>query len=167
MIPALLILAALPPSTPTLGVAEGTCRAGESGPAFRVSVKGLKDHAGSLKLELYPDNDADFLADDNKLIAAGKPFARVVMPTPAQGVVEMCIRAPRPGRYALSLLHDRNGDRKFSVSDDGIGFSANPRLGWSKPKAATVGATVENMPVSLTIVLNYRKWLSMRPIDPR
>ena len=44
--------------------AEGRCRANENGPAFIVSVVGLKDRAGHLKLEVYPSNDADWLPKD-------------------------------------------------------------------------------------------------------
>jgi uncharacterized protein (DUF2141 family) len=150
-------------SSPTLGVEAGRCRAPENGPAFLVEVAGLKDRAGRLKLELYPADDGDFLADDNVLVAAGKPFARVEVATPAEGPVQLCIRAPAPGRYALSLLHDRNGDRKFELSSDGIGFSANPKLGWSKPAAKSVAIDVGDAPRRITIVMNYRHGLGMRP----
>jgi uncharacterized protein (DUF2141 family) len=157
-----LLLATLA-SSPTLGIEVGKCRASEAGPAFLVDVDGLKDRAGRLKLELYPANDGDFLADDNVLIAAGKPFARVDVATAADGPVQLCIRAPAPGRYALSLLHDRNGDRKFQLSNDGIGFSANPRLGWSKPAAKAVAVDVGDTPKHIAIVMNYRHGLGMRP----
>jgi uncharacterized protein (DUF2141 family) len=157
-----LLIAALA-SSPMLGVEAGKCRPSETGSAFMVDVEGLKDRAGRLKLELYPANDGDFLADDNVLVAAGKPFARVEVMTPVAGSVELCIRAPAPGRYALSLLHDRNGDRKFQLSSDGIGFSANPKLGWSKPSAKSVAVDVGDAPRHITIVMNYRQGLGMRP----
>ena len=74
----LLAASALIPSTPDLGQAEGRCRPGERGPAFEITVDGLKDRRGTFKLEVYPDNDTDFLADDNVLVSAGKTFRRVV-----------------------------------------------------------------------------------------
>jgi uncharacterized protein (DUF2141 family) len=157
------LLFAMLASSPSLGVDAGKCRTPETGPAFLVDVGGLKDRAGHLKLELYPANDGDFLADDNVLVAAGKPFARVDVATPAEGAVQLCIRAPTPGRYALALLHDRNGDRKFEPSSDGIGFSGNPKLGWSKPNAKSVGVDVGDAARRLTIVMNYRHGLGMRP----
>lgn len=154
------------PSTPDLGKAAGKCRTPETGPSFIVSVVGLKDRRGNLKLELYPDNDADFLADDNKLIAAGKTFRRVEVPVPQSGPVQLCIRVPRPGRYAVSLLHDRDANRKFGLSTDGIGFAGNPKLGWSKPHAAAASAEAGAGPTPITIVMNYRHGLfSMRPIS--
>ena len=165
MIAALLLAGASILSTPDLGKAAGRCRAEENGPAFLVDVKGLKDRRGLLKLELYPANDADFLADDNVLIAAGKPFGRVEMPVPS-GPVELCIRAPAPGTYALSLLHDRDANRKFAVSTDGVGFAGNPRLGWSKPRAAAASVTVGTGPTHITIIVNYRRGLlSFGPVE--
>jgi uncharacterized protein (DUF2141 family) len=156
---AMLMLTAAIPSSPELGKAEGRCRASENGPAFLVEVKGLKDRKGRLKLELYPANDTDFLADDNVLVAAGKPFRRVEEAVPAAGPVQLCIRAPGPGTYALSLLHDRDANRRFSISVDGIGFAGNPKLGWSKPSAAAASATVGSGPAHIVIIVNYRRGL--------
>lgn len=165
MITATLAAMAMITSTPSLGTAEGRCRSPEPGPAFQVMVTGLKDRGGELRLELYPDNDADFLADDNKLLAAGKTFARVVVAPPATAAVEMCIRVPHPGRYALMLLHNRNAGRKFDLRNDGVGFAGNPRLGWSKPKAASAAAVAGPGITRLTIMPNYWHGLSMRPVE--
>ena len=146
-------------STPDLGKAEGQCRQGESGPAFLVEMIGLKDRSGRLKLEVYPANDTDFLADDNVLIASGKTFRRVEVPVPAEPRPRICVRLPGPGAYAVAVLHDRNADRKFSLSHDGLGFSGNPKLGWSKPKAAAVAVNAGGGPTTLRIVVNYRTGL--------
>ena len=163
---ALLMLGSHLRSSPDLGKAEGQCRPGESGPSFIVNVAGLKDRRGLLKLELYPANDEDFLEDDNVLINAGKTFRRVEIPVPQTGPVDMCIRAPAPGRYALSLLHDRDSNRKFGLSVDGIGFAGNPHLGWFKPKARAASAWATSGPTRLTIVMNYRRGLfSVGPLN--
>ncbi|MDE2436744.1 MAG: DUF2141 domain-containing protein [Sphingomonadales bacterium] len=157
-----LIVAAGQPirSSPDLGKAEGRCRPGESGPALLINVEGLKDRKGNLKLEVYPSNDDDFLADDNVLVAAGKTFRRVEEPVPAGGNVQICVRIPGPGNYSISLLHDRDANRKFGLSVDGIGFSGNPKLGMRKPKAAATRLAVGGNGVSQTsIVMNYRRGL--------
>jgi len=155
-----LLPAAAPiPSTPDLGKAEAQCRPGENGPAFLVDLIGLKDHAGRLKLEVYPANDTDFLADDNVLVAAGKTFRRVEVPVPNEPTPRLCVRVPGPGAYAVTVLHDRNGDRKFSLSHDGFGFSANPKLGWAKPKARVVAVNAGGGLTTLRIVMNYRTGL--------
>ena len=160
-----VMAAVLIPSTPDLGMAEGRCRAHEQGPAFLVDVEGLKDRKGRLKLEVYPANNHDFLADDNILISAGKTFRRVVEPVPQSGPVQMCIRLPSEGRFAVSLLHDRDSNRKFGWRVDGIGFAGNPTIGWGKPKASRASAVANSGPTRLTIVLNYQRGLGMRPLS--
>lgn len=165
LLAALLLAQASLQSTPDLGKAAARCRSPETGPAFLVTVTGLKDRRGLLKLEVYPDNDQDFLADDNRLIAAGKVFRRVEVLTPPSGPVQLCIRVPHAGRYAVSLLHDRDGNHKFGLSTDGVGFAGNPKLGWSKPRAAQASAAAGSGPTPITIVMNYRHGLfSFRPI---
>ncbi|GAO40193.1 hypothetical protein SCH01S_45_00360 [Sphingomonas changbaiensis NBRC 104936] len=160
-----LAVAALPSSRPDLGVAEGHCRHDEPGPAFLVDVVGLKDRKGLIRLELYPANDEDFLADDNALVAAGKTFRRVERLVPQTGPVELCIRAPAPGVYALSLLHDRDGNRKFSFLSDGVGFPGDPQLGFRKPHAAAASAEVGTGVRRLSVRMNYRRGLfSFGPI---
>jgi uncharacterized protein (DUF2141 family) len=166
--PLLVLLAgtALIPSTPDLGKAGAQCRPNEDGPSFLVTVKGLKDRRGLLKLEAYPANDEDFLADDNILISQGKVFRRIEQPVPKRGPVQLCIRVPHSGPYALSLLHDRDANRKFGLSVDGIGFARNPRLGTSKPKAAEASERVYSGPARIAVIMNYRRGLlSFRPLE--
>lgn len=163
----LLASASYIPSTPDLGVAEGRCRPNEPGPALIVTVAGLKDRQGTFKLEVYPSNDRDFLRDDNKLIMEGKVFRRVIAPVPQNGAVQLCVRIPAAGDYSVSLLQDRDGNRKFGWTVDGIGFSGNPKLGWSKPKADRARVVAGSGLTRLTIVMNYRHGLGVAPLkDP-
>lgn len=167
LVAALMLLPAAGPiqTSPELGKAEAQCRPGESGPAFLVDLIGLKDHTGRVKVEVYPANDADFLADDNVLLNAGKTFRRVEVAIPAEPTPRLCVRLPGPGTYAVTVLHDRNMDHKFSLSHDGFGLSANPRLGWSKPKAAAVAVNAGGGLTTLRILMNYRTGLfSFGPI---
>lgn len=152
------------PSSPDLGKEEARCRPGESGPAFLVSVEGLKDRSGNLKLEVYPAGEDEFLADDNVLVMAGKTFRRVETKVPPAGTPRLCVRVPTPGTYTMMLLHDRDGNRKFGWRVDGVGFSNNPHLGWSKPKAAKVRVSAGAGLTPLTIVLNYQRGLGMAPL---
>ncbi|MEO0031480.1 MAG: hypothetical protein RIS94_1238 [Pseudomonadota bacterium] len=160
-----LLTAAYLPSTPDLGKAEAQCRPGETGPAFLVDLIGIKSHSGRLKLEVYPANDTDFLADDNVLVMAGKTFRRVEMAVPSEPTPRICVRLPAAGRYAVTVLHDTDANHKFNWTRDGIGFSANPKLGWSKPKAHSVATQAGAGLTPLRIVLNYRNGLaSVGPI---
>ena len=149
---------------PELGKAEGQCRPNEQGPAFLVDVVGLKDRTGMLKLEVYPSNNTDFLQDDNILLNAGKVFRRVEIEVPQSGNVTMCVRVPGPGAYSLSLLHDRDRNRKFGWTVDRIGFASNPRLGWSKPKAEATRAMASGGVTRIRIVMNYRHGLGVAPL---
>lgn len=151
------------PSTPSLGIAEGRCRPSEAGPSLLITVVGLKDRAGNLKIELYPPNDVDFLAADNDLLSAGKVFRRAVNELPNDGPVRVCIRAPAAGVYALTVLHDRDMDRKFNLSrttGDGIGFGANPASqGPFKPRVAVARVAVGGGPTPVTVIMLYRTGL--------
>lgn len=109
-----------------------------------------------LKLEIYPSNDEDFLQDDNILVAAGKTFRRVETLPPASGPVELCVRLPGPGAYSASLLHDRDANRKFGLSSDGIAFPGNPKLGWRKPKAESARFIAGTGMTRATLIMNYR-----------
>lgn len=159
-----LALAAVP-SSPSLGIAEGRCRPGEPGPALLVEVAGLRDRAGRIKLEVYPSNDRDFLADDNVLINAGRTFRRVDVPVPAQGPVRLCVRVPQAGAYSLLVLHDRDGNHRFGLSGDGIGFGGNPRLRWGRPRAAETRIVAGPRLTAVRVVINYRRGLSFRPLE--
>ena len=153
------------PSSPSLGVAEGHCRPGEAGPAVIVTVLGLKDDGGRIRVEVYPAVDGDFLADDNILVAAGKAFRRAEIEPSATVPAQLCVRLPAPGKYALAVIHDRNSDHKFGPMSDGIGFAGDPKLGWSKPKATAAEFSATAGITSLSVTLNYRRGLtSMAPL---
>jgi uncharacterized protein (DUF2141 family) len=144
-------------STPDLGKAEGRCRPDERGPAVVVTLVGLKDRAGTMKAEVYPPGDKEFLEDDNILVMDGKTFRRAEINMPESGPVQVCVRLPGPGVYTLTVLHDRDRNRKFGISSDGIGFPNNPKLGLSKPKASAVRFTAGPGVTDITIRMNYRR----------
>ena len=162
-----MLVSASVPSTPDLGKAEGRCRPTEPGPALLVDVIGLKDRRGKLKLEVYPATDTDFLSDDNVLVEQGKTFRRVEAPAPAAGPVQLCVRVPHAGSYAVSLLHDRDMNRKFGWTVDGIGFASNPKLGFSKPRAREARVIAGPGLTRIPIVLNYRRGLGVAPLGSR
>jgi uncharacterized protein (DUF2141 family) len=166
---ALLCVGAAPVSpNPSLGKAEAACRPGETGPALLVTAIGLKDRMGLLRAELYPDNDNDFLQDDAILINQGKTFRRSDLTLTPTNTPTLCLRLPAPGRYALSLLHDRDGNLKFGVFSDGIGFPGNPKLSRSKPKAASALVVAGPGITRIAIRMNYLHGLfSFGPLEER
>ena len=158
----LLVLIALPQpvaARAVIGSDAAACTGGE-GTGILTTIVGLKDRSGELKLELYPANEQDFLRDDRELIAAGKLFRRVRAPTPPAGEIRMCMRVPRPGRYALLFTHDRDGRNKFSIWQDGAGFASNVRLGRSRPQLAAAIVDVPAGGLSVTIRAQYLHGLS-------
>jgi uncharacterized protein (DUF2141 family) len=165
LLPLLLVAAAPVTPHPSLGKAEAACRPGETGPALLIVINGLKDRVGLVRAELYPNNDSDFLQDDAILINQGKTFRRIDMDVPQSGIVTMCMRIPAAGRYTLSLLHDRNRDLKWNKLSDGLGFGSNPKLGWSKPKAASATIAAGTGLTTVKIVMNYLRGFSYRPLD--
>lgn len=143
----------------SLGKAQAICRANETGPVLLITAVGLKDHKGLLRAELYPNNDDDFLEDDAILINSGKVFRRVDLTlTPGPDPV-LCMRIPSAGRYALSLLHDRDQNLKFDLTSDGIGFAGNRKLGLSKPRAADATVVASSGLTRIAVRMNYRNGL--------
>jgi uncharacterized protein (DUF2141 family) len=166
---AVILLGAAPvrPSA-SLGKAEAVCRANETGPALLITAVGLKDRKGLLRAELYPNNDNDFLEDDAILINAGKTFRRVDLALTASNDPTLCMRVPAAGKYSLSLLHDRDRNLKFGFTSDGIGFSNNPKLARSKPKASSATITASSGVTRISIRMNYRNGLiSFGPIKSK
>lgn len=160
----LSIVAAMPLGAEQIGQDAESCRTGR-GPAIQVNVQGLKDRTGELWLELYPASADDFLRDDTALVAEGKTFRRTRSRLPASGNVEICVRVPRPGRYALMLRHNRVERDRFSIWNDGAGIPANRALGRRKP---TVDQAVVAAGPGVTVVpirLQYLRGLGFSPLD--
>ncbi len=126
-----------------------------NGPSIRVEVVGMKDRVGSLKLELYPANEDDFLRDDRDLKKEGKLFRRIWVPTPRNGPVVMCMRVPHPGTYAILFTHDRDGKNKFNFWSDGVGVPGNQKLGRSKPKLSNAMVNVGTGVATVLIRTQY------------
>ncbi len=133
MLAGLTMMAPAADARPVVGSDAAFCEPG-GGSAILADISGLKDRKGRLKLELYPATDEDFLKDDRDLIAQGKFFRRVWADMPAAGPVEICIKAPHPGRFALFFTHDRDGKNKFNFWVDGAGLPSNHKIGMSRPK---------------------------------
>lgn len=137
-----------------LGTDASACQPG-GGPAIEATIVGLKDRQGNVRLELYPATAEDYLASDKQLAAQGKTFRRVSIAAPAAGPVTICIRAPRAGRYALVMLHDRDGKMKFDYRVDGAGVASNKRIGFGKPSLASATVEVGAGALPVTIHAQY------------
>ena len=105
-----------------------------SDPGIRLTVSGLRDQSGRLKLELYPAGESDFFAKDDSLLRAGKVFRRVVAAVPPHARdVSLCVNVPRPGRYAVLVIHKRSANRRFSIDSDGVSLPGSQHIGGRRP----------------------------------
>jgi uncharacterized protein (DUF2141 family) len=113
---------------PAPGVPSITLEAAESceqvANGMLVRVHGVRSAQGSLAAVLYGDKPEEFLKKGGRVTRER---------TPARpGTVSLCLRAPRPGTYAVAVYHDENDNRKFDRSwtglpSEGFGVSNNPR----------------------------------------
>jgi uncharacterized protein (DUF2141 family) len=149
---------AAPAAGDVLGPQAEHCFAGSGKPAALVRVSGLKNRKGELRVQAYGSDAAKFLEK-------GEWIARVDLPVTASGPMDVCVPLPRPGNYAIAVRHDANGNGKSDWNDGG-GFSRNPDLSLTnlEPDHARVVVPVGNGPAPLSIVMQYRHGLTIRPV---
>lgn len=160
---ALSISGATPTAAEQIGDDAALCGTGR-GPAIQVDVRGLKDRVGELWLELYPATTTDFLRPDQDLIAEGKTFRRARSRLPVAGTVEICVKVPRPGTYAVMLRHNRTGRDRFSIWSDGAGIPANISLGRSKPTLEQAKVSAGSGVTVVPIQMQYLRGLGFSPL---
>lgn len=139
------------------GPEAASCAPGASGPAVRVNVTGLKARTGDVRVRLYGDDRSKFLVHAGRL-------KRFKVAIPSNGRMEICVAVPRPGRYAIAVHHDLDGDGDRGWSDGG-GFSRNPSLSLVrlKPRLDQVIFAVGPGINAIDVRMLYRKGLSIRP----
>lgn len=147
-----------------LGEQADACRPGSGQDAVLLTIDGFKSRDGNVRVELWPGVEGDFLRNHHELLAEGKAYERVTVPTPAVGPARVCVRLPGPGTYALGAFHSPSGQRKFNWRRDGVTFTRNPEVGLRKPRADEVAVTYGRGLNTESVTLNYLRGLSFRPI---
>ena len=155
------LLAAIVPAAvaqAALGPDAAACTNGSNRPAVLVNVMGFKNRAGTVRVQLYGSNPADFLAK-------GKKVRRIDVPVTRAGTMGVCVAVPGPGTYAVAVRHDADGNGKSGWSDGG-GFSNNPKLSLTnlKPSHRQVAIAVGRGVKPVNVVLNYRSGFSVGPV---
>lgn len=154
-------LAAIPPAAgaqAAVGPEASACRASAGQSAILVNVTGLRRPTGFLRVQVHGDDAATWLGDKTHLKRIEVPVTATNMP--------VCVRVPGPGRYAVAVRHDEDGDRKLTRRDGG-GFSGNPRLSVVnlRPSYQQSAFVVPEAGVKrVNVVLNYLFGLSIRPV---
>lgn len=150
---------ALPaPAAAQLGPDAAACRS-NSGQAVLVTVDGFRARTGNVRVAIYGSDPRQFLA-------RGQTLRKVNVPVTASGPMRICVALPGPGRYAVAVRHDVNGNNARGDWSDGAGFSRNPRLSLVnlRPNYNNVAINVARGITPVSVVLNYRFGLSIRPV---
>lgn len=95
------------------------CNSGD-GPAVLVSVRGIKQAAGKVRVQSYP-------ATSGAWLAKGRWINRIENRA-AGSTMTFCVPVPAPGKYGIAVRHDLNANGKTDISKDGGGFSNNPSI---------------------------------------
>ena len=126
------------------------CAAG-AGPAVRVTITGIKESSGTIRVQSYRGTKEDWLEK-------GRWINRMEAPARA-GTMTFCMPVPRPGTYGIAVRHDVNGNGETDIFSDGGAMSNNPSINifnLGKPSykktAFNVGSGVE----SISIRMRYR-----------
>jgi uncharacterized protein (DUF2141 family) len=146
------------PASAQLGPDAATCRSG-SGHAVLVTVDGFRQRTGNIRVAIYG-------SDPRRFLARGQTLRKINVPVTRAGPMRICVALPNAGRYAVAVRHDVNGNNQSRDWSDGAGFSRNPRISLTnlRPNYNNVAINVGNGVTPLSVVLNYRFGLAIRPV---
>ena len=91
-----------------------------SGPAVWINVSNVDGSRGTLRVQLYRGTSADWLE-------SGRWLNRIEVPARA-GTMQVCMPVPSTGNYAIAIRHDKNGNGRTDLTQDGGGMSNNPSI---------------------------------------
>lgn len=119
-----------------------------AGPAVKVTVSGIKQSSGTIRVQSYNGTKADWLEK-------GRWLTRIEAPAKS-GAMTFCVPVPSSGTYGIAIRHDVNGNGKTDIREDGGAMSNNPSINifnLGKPSyrktAFNVGSGVT--PISVTM----------------
>lgn len=124
-----------------------------SPPAGRleIAVEGLRSTKGNVLICLTQNEH--YFPD-----CSGDPVRRELT-IPATEAALAHIDGIAPGEYALSLIHDENGngklDTRLGIPREGVGFSRNPRLMFGPPGFSNVRFTIPGGQTRTTVRVKY------------
>jgi uncharacterized protein (DUF2141 family) len=120
------------------------------GPAVLVTVRGIKEPSGNIRVQSYP-------AISSAWLAKGRWLHRVETRASA-GSMSICMPVPSEGKYGIAVRHDVNGNGKTDFTQDGGGFSNNPSisiLNFGKPSVTKVAFEAGPGVTRITVNLKY------------
>lgn len=102
-----------------IGHNPALCRA-DRGPAIFITITGIKQGGGTLRVQLYRGVKADWLQ-------SGRWINRIELPARG-GTMQVCMPVPVAGTYAIAVRHDVNNNGRTDLRTDGGGMSNNPSI---------------------------------------
>lgn len=121
-----------------------------AGPAVRVSVQGVQGSSGTVRVQSYRGTKEDWLEK-------GRWINRIETPARA-GTMVVCVPLPESGTYGIAVRHDKNGNGKTDLREDGGGMSNNPAINLfnlGKPHYKKAAFTVDDGVQSIAIEMKY------------
>lgn len=132
-------------------IAHDPARCDGGTPGVWVTISGIKESKGKLRIQSYRATDADWLEK-------GRWLTRIEAPAKA-GTMKFCMPIAEPGTYGIAVRHDINGNGKTDIFADGGAMSNNPSLNifnLGKPSYKKVGFQVGSNVESISIQMRYR-----------
>ena len=126
------------------------CAAGK-GPAVMVSITGIKESRGTIRVQSYRATKQDWLEK-------GRWIYRMEAPAKA-GTMRFCMPLPKAGHYGIAVRHDLDGDGETDIFGDGGAMSNNPSINifnLGKPSYKKVGFDVGKGVENISIRMRYR-----------
>jgi uncharacterized protein (DUF2141 family) len=122
-----------------------------SGPAVRVTVRGIRESRGIIRVQSYRATKQDWLEK-------GRWINRMEARASA-GTMSFCVPLPSAGSYGIAVRHDRNGNGKTDIFTDGGAMSNNPSINifnLGKPDYRKVAFEVGSGVETISITMRYR-----------
>lgn len=121
-----------------------------AGPAVKVTVTGIKDARGMIRVQSYNATKADWLE-------SGRWLARIEVPA-TSGSMTFCVPMPSSGSYGIAVRHDVNGNGKTDIREDGGAMSNNPSINifnLGKPSYTRTAFPVGNGVTAISVNMKY------------
>ncbi len=120
---------------------------------INLSISNIKNTNGSILISVFSSADG-FPGDDKKAIAKFK-IEKITGSTATFKITGL-----KPGKYAVSLLHDENNDlvcntNILGIPNEGIGCSNNPKSVMGPPKYKDSEFVYTGESITLNIKMKY------------
>ncbi len=147
-----VVLSAAATAAPAAHAQAAACSGTPVGTRLHVDVTHVRAATGKMVVTVYPDDAGRFLAPKGKL-------DRVRLPARAP-VTEACFELPGPGRYAVAIYHDSNGNDRFDrtlvgMPAEGYGFSNDAPTATGLPAFQAVRFAVKAGETTIKVAVRY------------